>query len=174
DLLGAGSTSTQPQTEGFQILFHISEADEATRVFDAGPSRLDGAALPAGTTYTWNFGDGTTATGQKVSHTYTDGGNYETTLTVTLPGGDKTSQGTMVPVEGSEVVSMDALGQFTAYDQGEPIALGLGSTATADGIQLGAYGTVARVARSHVEGVAGANEMTIAFTLDADKAGSAG
>lgn len=34
-------------------------------------------------TYRWAFGDGTTATGKEVAHTYDAGGDYEVTLTVT-------------------------------------------------------------------------------------------
>lgn len=35
----------------------------------------------------WDLGDGTTATGDIVNHTYTKGGNYIVKLTVTVPGG---------------------------------------------------------------------------------------
>ncbi len=37
----------------------------------------------ATSTFTWTFGDGTTATGQTVSHTYTTGGGYQVGLVVT-------------------------------------------------------------------------------------------
>jgi hypothetical protein len=40
-------------------------------------------------TYAWNFGDGTTAAGVSVSHTYKTVGNYTLTLTVTSPGGKR-------------------------------------------------------------------------------------
>ncbi|HUK89930.1 MAG TPA: PKD domain-containing protein, partial [Blastocatellia bacterium] len=44
-----------------------------------------GSSDPAGgiTTYAWSFGDGTTGSGPTVSHTYTKGGSYTATLTVT-------------------------------------------------------------------------------------------
>jgi PKD repeat protein len=40
-------------------------------------------------TYSWNFGDGMTATGINVSHTYNTTGNYTLTLTVTSPAGQR-------------------------------------------------------------------------------------
>ncbi len=40
------------------------------------------AGLHSGQTYTWNFGDGNTASGQSVTHTYTNPGVYTVQLTV--------------------------------------------------------------------------------------------
>ena len=39
------------------------------------------------TSWLWDFGDGTTATGQNSSHTYSTAGTYNVNLTVTGPGG---------------------------------------------------------------------------------------
>ncbi len=48
--------------------------------FDAsGSTDVDGDAL----TYAWSFGDGSTATGEMVSHTYTEIDNFQAVLTVT-------------------------------------------------------------------------------------------
>lgn len=42
---------------------------------------------PGAVTSAWEFGDGTTATGPSVSHTYTAAGVYDVTLTITTPPG---------------------------------------------------------------------------------------
>ncbi|RQD86249.1 PKD domain-containing protein, partial [Methanosalsum natronophilum] len=41
-------------------------------------------------TWTWNFGDGHTGTGQTTSHTYTQSGTYSVSLTIEGPGGRDT------------------------------------------------------------------------------------
>ncbi|HSU17623.1 DNA/RNA non-specific endonuclease [Longimicrobium sp.] len=62
---------------------------------DAGASSdADGDAL----TYAWDFGDGTTGTGVKPSHTYADNGNYIVTLTVTDVHGAEATATTAVTV----------------------------------------------------------------------------
>jgi hypothetical protein len=45
--------------------------------------------------YEWDFGDGTTATGRKVSHTYRSGGEYTVVLTVENEGGEGTDYRTV-------------------------------------------------------------------------------
>lgn len=47
-------------------------------------------------TYSWNFGDGTTATGITTKHTFTTGGNKTVTLTVTNTNGGTTDVKTQV------------------------------------------------------------------------------
>ena len=50
--------------------------------FDASPSSAEGYNDTI-TSYTWDFGDNQTATGKKVTHTYSAEGNYTVTLNVT-------------------------------------------------------------------------------------------
>lgn len=62
-----------------------TDVDVGTKVsFDASDSSTSGGSI---TSYEWEFGDGSTATGQTVSHTYDGPGDYTVTLTVTDDGG---------------------------------------------------------------------------------------
>jgi PKD repeat protein len=59
--------------------------------FDASTSSLAGSACGALCSYTWDFGDGSSATGMLVQHTFTGAGVQNVTLTVTAPGGTTSS-----------------------------------------------------------------------------------
>ena len=62
---------------------------EAT--FDASGSKLAGVACEAACSYTWDFGDGSSATGILVAHTFNTAGVQNVTLTVGAPGGTSNS-----------------------------------------------------------------------------------
>ena len=82
------------------------------------------------TDYTWDFGDGTIGSGEKVKHTYSANGNYTVTLTVTDDDGNtnsnstyaaviqsiqkKTTYSTMNRIEEKYSISLDEL--FYSYD----------------------------------------------------------
>ncbi|GAB2484566.1 hypothetical protein GCM10027030_18510 [Luteococcus sediminum] len=57
-----------------------STCTEATCAFDATASRDSDGRI---TSHQWDFGDGSTGTGQTASHTYASSGSYQVTLTVT-------------------------------------------------------------------------------------------
>jgi PKD repeat protein len=64
-----------------------------------GSSDSDGAIVK----YAWDFGDGTTADGVKVSHGYGKAGSYQVTLTVTDDGGLSASATLAVQIEEPSV-----------------------------------------------------------------------
>jgi PKD repeat protein len=86
----------------------------ATVQFDASAS-TDPEGEPL--TYHWDFGDGSTASGVTISHTYAVEGNYEVMLTVTDPRG---ASGVSV----RSFSALDALGRRAA-DQPEGISPGI-------------------------------------------------
>ena len=58
----------------------------------------DGSGSDNAATYAWAFGDGATASGAHVSHTYLLPGSYDVTLTVTnASGSDSDTQTFLVP-----------------------------------------------------------------------------
>ncbi|MGE0086802.1 MAG: PKD domain-containing protein [Desulfococcaceae bacterium] len=67
-----------------------------------------------GTSYAWEFGDGATASGMSVNHTYAAGGTYEVKLTVTSGAcTDTTTQSVSVQTEACPAVA-----KFTFADDG--------------------------------------------------------
>jgi PKD repeat protein len=77
----------------------IVSQDEATH-FDASESYdPDGTII----SYTWDFGDGNTASGVTVDHAYTEDGNYTVTLTVTDDDG-ATATSTSTKTVETEIV----------------------------------------------------------------------
>lgn len=72
--------------------------------FDASCSFLAAAAQ----SYSWTFGDGGSAAGSQVSHTYTVGGSYEVTLTVKdVNGGQDSTSRTFLVFESATSFSDD-------------------------------------------------------------------
>ena len=77
-----------------------SPVDHGDIVEFDGSSSNSALAIP-GTGYQWNFGDGTSAVGASVSHSFVAGGTYTVTLNVTDRGGNQSTlqqQVTVLPV----------------------------------------------------------------------------
>lgn len=78
--LGAAVTPTnQPPTASFVANVLTGEAPLIVEFDGSASQDIDGFI----TTYAWAFGDGATAAGQNVTHTYTVAGSYTASLTVT-------------------------------------------------------------------------------------------
>jgi hypothetical protein len=66
--------------------------------FDGGSTRT--SLLIPNADYRWSFGDGSTATGPSVAHSYATGGTYTVTLTVTDRGGNSSTLNQTITVLG--------------------------------------------------------------------------
>ncbi len=82
----AGATDTDTVTA---TIYNVAPTADANGPYSGSVGEeitFTGSASDPGTadtlTYTWDFGDGSTATGQTVTHAYSQPGNYTVTLTV--------------------------------------------------------------------------------------------
>jgi len=74
-----------------------------TIVFDASKTTDDGEI----NTYKWDFGDGNTGSGYKLSHSYTNPGNYTVTLTVTDDSGKTDTKTTYAKITDEQTQNND-------------------------------------------------------------------
>lgn len=108
-----------------------TDPERRTVTFDAGRSvDFDGDAL----TYRWTFGDGATAQGRTVSHTYTSpGDSFIAGLTVTDPlGASDTVSVVVAPSNHTPVLDLATPGAAT-FAVGDPVSLSASATDTEDG-----------------------------------------
>jgi hypothetical protein len=71
--------------------FVVPSAVDPGDVVEFDGSKTNSTLIVPGAGYVWSFGDGTSAVGPSVVHSYGKGGTYTVTLTVTDRGGNSTS-----------------------------------------------------------------------------------
>jgi PKD repeat protein len=91
------TVESQSPEASFTVDQTTGDTDTAFSFNANGSTDPDGTAL----TYTWNFGDGTTATGKTTSHSFTDPGDYTVELTVEDAYGNTDTDSTAVSVESA-------------------------------------------------------------------------
>jgi PKD repeat protein len=120
---GASTSITKPVTVAngqnqVPTAAFTSSVNNLTASFDG-----TGSADPDGTiaSYAWDFGDGSTGTGAKPTHTYGAAGTFPVTLTVTDNGGGATSITNPVTVAAAPAVV------FASDEFGRTLAAGWGT-----------------------------------------------
>ena len=131
----------------------------ADRTVDEGVSTTVDASASSDAvgidSYEWDFGDGTTATGQTSAHTYADPGTYTVTLTVTDAAGNADSDTLTVTVEDATVPAAPSVPALaTASDTGESSSDGV-TTETAPQFTGTAEANAAVEVRSDLDGSLG-------------------
>ena len=176
-MLGAGAAQTRGlDLAGLMGRIHVTDfsEDAALRIFDARFSAADGRDLPAGTVYMWSFEDDSQYMGPVIGYRFAEGGIFSVRLTVMTPDGRTDSVDYTIDVAGPEVLSYAAGGRFTAFDNGDAIALVGGAALSADGLALGGAGTVYTVGKEHVGDIPGTDELAVDFSIRAASTASAG
>ncbi len=177
DLLGAGASVTQiqlPNVGAVAALFQDSlDRFGCVRChdFDAGLSLTHTGLLPIGTVFSWDFGDGSRASGREITHTFAKGGYYSVSLTVTLPGGATDTVVGEVGVQGRNLLALGADGALLASSYGTTTVLPGGD---ASGLHLGASGIAATVADAFISDLTRAHDFDILMQLKSDSLGSEG
>jgi hypothetical protein len=173
--LAAGATSILNQpTDHLTAAFNVTgkENDLHSLTFDAAATL---GPKPAGTTYVWTFGDGTTATGKTVTHSYADGGVYDVKLTVKLPSGLSDVAAIKIGVEDSLVARLGDKGGFILGSHGTETLIKTAMPLDSGyNLQLGGKGAVTQISHSALERIFGQDDVTIDFRLRTDTPSSTG
>lgn len=84
----------EPWVAGINAEFS-TDCDGSTCIFDASGSSTANGTLDS---FSWDFGDGSTGSGERVEHTYGSFGSFDVTLTVTNTEGDSDTETRTVTV----------------------------------------------------------------------------
>ena len=109
-------------------------AFNADKTSDVAPASIIFTSTSTGTvsSYSWNFGDGTSSAVQSPSHIYSTAGTYSVSLTTTGPGGSNTStRAGYIAVTATPVIPPPVAGFSAAGTSGQaPLAATFTSTST--------------------------------------------
>lgn len=110
-----GGAGNSPPTASFTATSNLLQAS-----FNAAASTDPDGTISS---YAWNFGDGTSGTGQQTTHTYAQAGTYQVTLSVTDNGGATATTSKNVQVSSAPPVP----GLVAGDEFNRTLASGLGT-----------------------------------------------
>lgn len=179
DKLGAGTSlqDLDPTPDHLTAYFRTTAEHDGDRsiVFDATASLgANGAAILGKAQFTWDFGDGSTATGLVVKHDFPKGGEYDVKLKITMPDGSSSLAHREVGIAGADVLSYDsAQGKFISQGYGDSeIAAGsiksLVAVSGGSAVDLGGLGVQASVGKSEIGRLFNTDDFDISLKLQAD------
>jgi PKD repeat protein len=162
---GATGTKFQTFTIGPTISF-TSSCSGLTCSFDGSGSKDSTATI---INYAWNFGDGVTAAGATVSHTYALGNAYKVTLTVTDNTGFTATQSQTVNVNAPPVASFTfACNYISPVTRApDPLTCGFDGSSSNDRGDYLSYGGITNLAWNFGDGGTAVNATFVTHTYAA-------
>ena len=128
---GGGGDGGGAPTASFTVNRSTVNVSEVVAFNGSASSDPDGQSL----TYSWEFGDGATATGENVTHSYSSNGSYLANLTVTDPDTNTDTANLTLTVENTSTTD-DGTDDGGSGDDGDDGSSGGGSGLPTDGIAL--------------------------------------
>ncbi|MGC8565738.1 MAG: PKD domain-containing protein, partial [Thermoplasmata archaeon] len=108
-------TTTVPTTPAAPTLVSVKPSTQLTT---AGSSIQFTASITGNvTSVSWNFGDGTTATGLSVTHTYTEPGSYLVFVNASGPSGYANNLKSLIPIS----ISPESVSPLIASEITQPV-----------------------------------------------------
>ena len=131
--VGCGGHCTSQITKTVQVFGQPTSNFTYTTVCKGNPTQFTSTATaPPGqqiSSYQWSFGDGQTGSGQSVSHTYAEAGNYQVTHTVGIGTGSCTGSRTQtVPVNATPTPTATAQPNIVIYGGTSTLSANAGTT----------------------------------------------
>ena len=131
--VGCGGHCTSQITKTVQVFGQPTSNFTFSTVCKGTPTQFTStASAPPGqqiSSYQWNFGDGQTGSGQTVSHTYAQAGNYQVTHTVGIGSGSCTGTRTqIVPVYATPAPTAVAQPNVVIYGGTATLTANAGTT----------------------------------------------
>lgn len=139
--------------------------------FDASNLFLDGSGVDlSNATVVWEFGDGSTAEGVQVDHTYEKGGEYDAVAHVTFAGGETVTLEKSVEVRSPVIldISFDNGTSVDATDYENAVALSSGVTLEGSDAEAGMRLNGGYASIEPTQDFYNNSEYTFAFDLKAD------
>jgi len=125
---GSGGGNESPTAEFTASSTSVAPGDVVT--LDASNSSDPDGSIES---YGWTFGDGSSATGQSVDHSYGSAGQYDVTLTVTDDGGSTATATQTITVDANESPTADFTASSTSVAPGDVVTLDASNSSDPDG-----------------------------------------